>query len=139
MLFLLPAILLVVVFRIFPLVWGFAISLTSATSTSPGEFIGAGNYLRALADPNFRSSIANAGVVLLSVPVFVTIPMLLAILIAAPAAAAESPSSSLFGGYWSSFLEHWSQVFMQQNGVVMAALGLGAVSLFIITRGKWKK
>ena len=81
MLFLLPAVLLVLVFRIFPLFWGFGISLTSATSTSPGEFIGAGNYLRAFADPNFRSSIANAAVVLLSVPIFVTLPMLLAILI----------------------------------------------------------
>ena len=81
LLFLLPAILLVLVFRIFPLFWGFGISLTSATSTNPGEFIGAGNYLRALDDPNFRSSIANAVVVLLSVPIFVTIPMLLAILI----------------------------------------------------------
>ena len=81
LLFLLPAILLVLVFRIFPLFWGFGISLTSATSTSPGEFIGAGNYLRALDDPNFHSALANAVVVLLSVPIFVTIPMLLAILI----------------------------------------------------------
>ena len=81
LLFVLPAILLVLVFRIIPLFWGFGISLTSATSTDPGEFIGAGNYLRALDDPNFRSSIANAAVVLLSVPIFVTIPMLLAILI----------------------------------------------------------
>ena len=68
-------------FGSFPLFWGFGLSLTSATSTDPGEFIGAGNYLRALDDPNFRSSIANAAVVLLSVPIFVTIPMLLAILI----------------------------------------------------------
>ena len=61
-------------FRIFPLFWGFGISLTSATATDPGEFIGAGNYLRALDDPNFRASIANAGVVLLSVPIFVDDP-----------------------------------------------------------------
>ena len=81
LLFLLPALLLVLVFRIVPLFWGFGISLTSATSTNPGEFIGAGNYLRALDDPNFRASIANAAVVLLSVPFFVTIPMVLAILI----------------------------------------------------------
>jgi len=81
LLFLLPALLLVLVFRIIPLFWGFGISLTNATSTSPGEFIGAGNYLMALDDPNFRASIANAGVVLLAVPLFVTIPMLLAILI----------------------------------------------------------
>jgi multiple sugar transport system permease protein len=81
LLFVLPAILLVLVFRIIPLFWGFGLSLTSATATDPGEFIGAGNYLRALNDPNFRASIANAAVVLLSVPIFVTIPMLLAILI----------------------------------------------------------
>ena len=81
LLFLLPAVLLVAVFRIFPLLWGFGISLTSATSTDPGEFIGLGNYLRAIDDPNFRSSIVNATVVLLSVPFFVTGPMLLAILI----------------------------------------------------------
>lgn len=81
LLFLLPAVLLVLVFRIGPLFWGFGISLTSATSTSPGEFIGAGNYLRALDDPTFHASIANAAVLLLSVPIFVVIPMLLAILI----------------------------------------------------------
>ncbi len=81
LLFLAPALLLVIVFRIFPLGWGFLISLTDATSTDPGSFIGAGNYLRALDDPNFRASIANAVVILLSVPAFVTIPLLLAILI----------------------------------------------------------
>src|SRR3954471_4382671 len=81
LLFVLPAILLVLVFRIIPLFWGFGLSLTSATATSPGEFIGAGNYLRALDDPNFIASIVNAGIVLLSVPIFITIPMILAILI----------------------------------------------------------
>ena len=42
-------------------------------------------------------------------------------------------------GYWSGFLDHWRGVFQQQNGVVMGALLVGAVCLFIITRGKWKK
>src|SRR4051794_27384655 len=79
LLFLAPAVLLVIVFRIIPLIWGFGLSLTSATSTTPGEFIGAGNYLRAFNDPNFVASIVNAGIVLLSVPVFITIPMILAI------------------------------------------------------------
>jgi len=81
LLFLLPAVLLVLVFRIIPLFWGFGISLTSATAATPGEFIGAGNYLRALGDPNFRASMVNAGVILLAVPIFVTIPMILAILL----------------------------------------------------------
>lgn len=81
LLFVLPAVLLVLVFRIIPLFWGFGISLTSATATDPGQFIGAGNYLRALDDPNFRASMVNAAVVLVSVPIFVAIPMVLAILI----------------------------------------------------------
>ena len=60
--------------------------------------------------------------------------------LALPASAADAPSAApLFGGYWSDFIEHWGNYFKKQNGVVMAALGLGAVSLFIITRGKWKK
>jgi multiple sugar transport system permease protein len=81
LLFVLPAVLLLAVFRIIPLFWGFGISLTNATATDPGQFIGAANYLRAFADPNFRASIINAGVILLSVPIFVTIPMILAILL----------------------------------------------------------
>jgi multiple sugar transport system permease protein len=81
LLFLLPAILLVLVLRIIPLFLGFGISLTSATQTSPGEFIGAANYLRALDDPNFRASMVNAGVVLLSVPLFVVFPLILAVLL----------------------------------------------------------
>ena len=59
--------------------------------------------------------------------------------LAMPASAADPSSAPLFGGYWSSFLDHWGDYFKKQNGVIMAALGLGVVSLFIITRGKWKK
>ena len=60
---------------------------------------------------------------------------------AAPAYATSTPSTvgPLLGGYWSDFLDHWSGVFQKQNGIILAALGLGAVSLLIITRGKWKK
>jgi hypothetical protein len=47
--------------------------------------------------------------------------------------------TTLFAGYWSEFVDHWSGMLKQQNGVVLFALGIGAVSLFIITRGKWKK
>ena len=56
-----------------------------------------------------------------------------------PAPAVASAGGPVFGGYWTGFWEHWSSYFKQQNGVVMIALGVGVVSLFIITRGKWKK
>lgn len=65
--------------------------------------------------------------------------LLALVALALPASAADSPSPALIGDYWGSFVEHWSNYFMKQNGVIMAALGLGVVSLFIITRGKWKK
>lgn len=72
------------------------------------------------------------------------LPMLLAafavLAIALPASAADTSSHApILGSYWSAFVEHWGNYFKKQNGVIMAALGLGAVSLFIITRGKWKK
>jgi hypothetical protein len=74
--------------------------------------------------------------------------LLVLVLTAAPAAAspvppaarvAAAPVGPLFGGYWDSFLDHWTGVLKKQNGVIMLALGVGAVSLFIITRGKWIK
>ena len=80
-LFLLPALLLVVAFRIFPLGWGFVLSQTDASGASAGTYIGAGNYVEAFSDPNFLASIRNTVFVLVTLPVWVTLPMLLAILI----------------------------------------------------------
>jgi hypothetical protein len=42
-------------------------------------------------------------------------------------------------GFWYGFKRYWTDYFGQQNGVVMTALVIGALSIFIITRGKWKK
>jgi hypothetical protein len=58
---------------------------------------------------------------------------------AAPVFAGAGGSGLLFAGYWHEFLEHWTGVFQKQNGIVMAVLVIGAVCLFIITRGKWRK
>ena len=79
--FLLPALLLVFGFRIWPLVWGFFLSLTDAKGTSPGHFIGLENYVQSAADPNFRAALGNTVLVLLTLPIWVALPMLLAILI----------------------------------------------------------
>lgn len=56
-----------------------------------------------------------------------------------PSPAAASSGGPVFGGYWQGFIDHWFGYFSKQQGVVLIALGVGAVSLFIITRGKWKK
>ncbi|MBN9121251.1 MAG: hypothetical protein J0I06_19220 [Planctomycetes bacterium] len=60
-------------------------------------------------------------------------------LVAGPVAAGDAGAPVLAASYWNGFIEHWSGVFQKQNGIVMAALLVGAVCLFIITRGKWKK
>ena len=62
----------------------------------------------------------------------------------APARAAAPPVTAavvapLTGSYIDGFIEHWGKFFKKQNGVIMIALGVGAVSLLIITRGKWAK
>lgn len=65
------------------------------------------------------------------------VPLLAGPVMAGPAGGAGSPVLAM--SYWDGFIEHWSGVFQKQNGVVMAALLVGAVCLFIITRGKWRK
>lgn len=69
----------------------------------------------------------------------VVLAALLVPLTAPPARAAGPAARPLVAGYWGEFVDHWSGKLRQQNGVVMFALGVGAVGLFIITRGKWLK
>jgi hypothetical protein len=57
--------------------------------------------------------------------------------LASPAVAADC--APLIASYWPEFLDHWASMFQKQNGIVMLAIAVGAVCLFIITRGKWKK
>lgn len=63
----------------------------------------------------------------------------------APARAAALPPAGapsaqpLYATYWDGFVEHWGGKMKKQNGVIMVALAVGALSLFIITRGKWIK
>ena len=49
------------------------------------------------------------------------------------------PSPAFAGGYWRGFQKYWSSYIGNTSGIVMTALVVGAISLFIITRGKWSK
>jgi hypothetical protein len=69
-----------------------------------------------------------------------SLALLVVLVLAGPAAAADQGSGALFGKYWGQFLEYWQGALQRQNGVVLVVLGLGAVALLIITRsGKWNK
>lgn len=76
LLFLLPALVLLAVFRVIPLFWGFVLSFMEG-----GEWVGLQNYIRATADGTFRDSIINTVILLATLPIWVMLPMLLAILI----------------------------------------------------------
>ncbi len=59
----------------------------------------------------------------------------------APLAAAGPGPVAPFAkaSYWDGFSDFWTGRLKRTDGVVLLALGVGAVSLFIITRAKWKK
>lgn len=63
------------------------------------------------------------------------------VLTAGPAAAAGPlfAQKSVVARYWDGFKDYWGSSFKNQSAITMIVLGTGAIGLFIITRGKWKK
>jgi hypothetical protein len=60
--------------------------------------------------------------------------------LAAAGCLLSAPAPALAGsGYWQGFKKFWSDYLFQTDGIVLTVLIIGAVSLFIITRGKWQK
>ncbi len=80
-LFVVPALALVIVFRIVPLVWGFGTSFTDATGMTAPRFIGLANYASLAHDPVFMDSIVNMLILLATLPIWIALPLVLAILI----------------------------------------------------------
>lgn len=80
-LFVLPALLVVLVFRIIPLVWGAGYSLTDFDGINPPQWIGLENYRQLLSDGAFLDSMTNVVVLLATLPIWIALPMVLAILI----------------------------------------------------------
>lgn len=81
MLFVLPAVVLVVLFRMFPLVWGFMLSFRSGDGAGGSVFVGLDNYRALTTDQAFLDSLVNTLILLATLPIWVMLPLLLAILI----------------------------------------------------------
>ncbi len=77
----LPAVVLVAVFKFYPLVSGVTYSFTNWRGSPNWHFIGLGNYARMLKDPAFAAAMINAVKVLVTLPLWVLIPFILAFLI----------------------------------------------------------
>lgn len=66
---------------------------------------------------------------------------LLAIALFTADASAAEPlfARSAFERHWIGFKEYWGGAFKSQSAITMIVIGTGLVSMFIITRAKWKK
>jgi multiple sugar transport system permease protein len=80
-LFVLPAVFMVALFSIFPIIWGFLLSLQKASLISPNRpFTGFDNYARIASDPVARQAAVNSVIyTFLFVPTSIIIALFLAI------------------------------------------------------------
>lgn len=77
-----PAILLAVFFKVWPIILGLYESTQQWRGASPDHFgVGLANYGRLIDDPATRAAFKNAFVVLLTLPVWVLLPLILAVMI----------------------------------------------------------
>ena len=79
--FVLPAVFLVALFSIFPIIWGFVLSLQKASLLSPNRpFIGFDNYAKIANDPFARQAAVNSVIyTFLFVPTSIIIALFLAV------------------------------------------------------------
>ncbi|MER7334710.1 MULTISPECIES: sugar ABC transporter permease [unclassified Micromonospora] len=77
----LPALALAVTFKFVPLGRGVVTSLESSSGFGDSSFAGADNYTRMLDDPVVRSSFRNALLVVATLPIWVVLPLVLAVVI----------------------------------------------------------
>jgi multiple sugar transport system permease protein len=80
-LFVVPALGLFLVFRLLPLMGGSIFSFTEWNGITEPRWIGLGNYFELLSDPVFRDTMLNTVRVMITLPIWVGLPLLLAILI----------------------------------------------------------
>ncbi|WP_420362949.1 sugar ABC transporter permease [Curtobacterium aetherium] len=132
--FLVPNVVLIVVFTLLPLVYAAVISLQDLDSLGGSSWAGLGNYARLVTDPVFWQSVANTGVfTLFTVPVGMAIGLGVAVLLNGVLPGRAVFRTIIFlplvvSGVATGVLGAW--MFDQNNGFVddlLTALGLPAV------------
>jgi multiple sugar transport system permease protein len=128
--FLLPAIVLLVLFHLLPVLYALFLSLFDARvfrdMWSPGPFIGAGNYTRLLTNPEFAQSLANTvWYALLTVPIGIALAVLFAQLLNARIWGRTGYRVTYFLPYVTSTVAAavvWRWIFQPRIGVANAVL-----------------
>lgn len=81
LLFVVPALALLAIFRVAPVFYGFYLSLTRWNGISDPVYQGFENYIRMFSDPTLRDAIVNNVLILCVVPIWVLLPLVIAVLI----------------------------------------------------------
>ena len=81
LLFLTPALLILIVFRLIPIEQAFYLSFTRWNGGAEPEWIGLGNFAKVMHDPVFWAALRNNLLVLCSLPVWVLAPLAIAAII----------------------------------------------------------
>ena len=132
--FLLPNVIMLGLFTLFPLVYAFVISFQSLDSLGWTTWAGLGNYVTMVTDPVFWQSMANTGVfTLFTVPVGMIIGLAIAVLLNAVLPGRTVFRSIIFlplvvSGVATGVLGAW--MFDQNNGFIdkmLQAIGLPAI------------
>ncbi|HNQ43158.1 MAG TPA: sugar ABC transporter permease [Candidatus Cloacimonadota bacterium] len=131
-LYILPALLLLVAFRLIPIVMSFIISFFDWSLQGTGKFIGLANYGTMLKDPVFWQSLGNTfWLVIIQVPASIVFSLLFAVLL-----NQIKMFKSLFRiVYFMPFVTSlvavsivWKLIFNEQTGLANAFLGYVGIS-----------
>ena len=125
--FLLPNVVMILIFTLLPLVFAFVISFQNLDSLGGRSWVGFGNYVKLVTDPVFWQSMANTGIfTLFTVPVGMILGLGIAVLLNGVLPGRTLFRSVIFlplvvSGVATGVLGAW--MFDQSNGFINRILG----------------
>lgn len=127
-LYILPALIIIILFRFIPILMSFIISFFDWTVSGPGKFIGLENYGRLLHDSEFWSSMLNTfWLVIIVVPLTIVFSMLFAVLLNQVKFLKSFFRTVYFIPFVTSLVSLsiiWKIIFNQQSGLANKFLEL---------------
>jgi ABC-type sugar transport system permease subunit len=118
---LVPALAILVTYRLIPLLWNVRLSFQNMTYTGETTWVGLENYEALLQDPVFPKAVFNTILFLGSVPIAVTLALALALLLNKKFAGSNVFRSMFFLPYITMMVAIaviWSYMFKTQGGVL---------------------
>lgn len=129
---LIPALSILVLYRLVPLLWNVYLSFQEMKYTGETSFVGLENYQQLASDPVFFQSLINTVLFLVSVPIAVTLALGLALLLNKEFIGSSVFRSMFFLPYITMMVAIaviWSYMFKTQGGVLnFVLLELGIIN-----------